>query len=241
MTEWKARRFWQSATAVPGENGYGIRLDGRPVKTPGKSDLVVPTEALAQAIAAEWDAQDGTIDPRGMPFTRMANSAVEKVAPQRTEVAEMLLGYGDSDLLCYRADGPEELIDRQAAAWDPLLDWADATLGARLIPVVGVMHRPQPAAALAALRPPVEAMSAFELVGFHDLVALSGSLVIGLAAAADHATPDALWRSSRIDETWQAEQWGIDAEAAVLAEAKRQEFLQAHRFLGLVRASRANR
>ena len=142
MTEWKARRFWKSVTVEPLDEGFGIRLDDRPVRTPGKLALRVPTRALAQEIAEEWELQDGVIDPLSMPFTRAANSAVEKVAPQRAEVAAMLAGYGDSDLLCYRAAAPDELVARQAAAWDPLLDWAKTRHGARLIPVQGVMYKP---------------------------------------------------------------------------------------------------
>ena len=193
----------------------------------------MPTRALAQEIAEEWELQDGVIDPLSMPFTRAANSAVEKVAPQRAEVAAMLAGYGDSDLLCYRAAAPDELVARQAAAWDPLLDWAKTRHGARLIPVQGVMYKPQPPAALRALAAEVEALTPFRLTGFHDLVALSGSLVIGLAAAADHKPPEALWTLSRIDEDWQQEQWGTDDEAAEAAEARRRDFLRAYRFFHL--------
>ncbi len=235
MSEWKARRFWKAATVEPLERGWTVRLDGRPVKTPGKSDLVLPTRALADAVAAEWQAQETVIDPRTMPFTRAANSAIEKVAPQRAEVAQMLAGYGDSDLTCYRAAGPEELVERQAAAWDPLLDWADAEFGARLIPVEGVMHQPQPPRALERLAAPLVTMSDFQLTGFHDLVAISGSLVIGLAAARDAFGIEALWDASRVDERWQQEHWGEDEEAAEAAAAKRADFLQAHRLFHMAR------
>ncbi len=234
MTEWKARRFWKTVGVEALDDGFAIRLDGRPVRTPGKAEVVVPSEALAQEIAAEWEAQEDLIDPRAMPFARMANSAIEKVTPQHAEVAGMLVSYGDSDLLCYRAADPESLVARQAKAWDPLLDWAADALGARLIPVAGVMYHPQPEASLKALSQQVHAMTAFELTGFHDLVALSGSLVIGLAAARGHLPPDRLWHCSRVDETWQEEQWGIDEEAAELALAKKADFLRAHRFLTLL-------
>lgn len=230
MTEWKARRFWTSADVVAEAGGWEIRLDGRPVRTPGKLPLAVPTRALAGEIAREWDAQGEVIDPLSMPFTRMANSAIEKVAPQRAAVVEELAGYGDSDLTCYRAEGPEGLVQRQDAAWDPLLGWAAQAYGARLIPVVGVMHQPQPPSALAALAAPVAEMDSFELTAFHDLVALTGSLVIALAVARDHLSPDDAWRRSRIDEAWQQEQWGEDAEAAAAAERRRADFLCAHRF-----------
>ena len=234
MTEWKARRFWKDVTVEPHASGFGVRLDDRPVKTPGKADLAVPSRALADEIAAEWAAQDEVIAPLTMPFTRAANSAIEKVTPQRFEVAEMLAAYGDSDLTCYRADSPEGLVLRQSEAWDPLLDWAADTFGARLIPVEGGMHQPQPAAALSALSAEVHRMDPFELTGFHDLVSLSGSLVIGLAATRNLLPVEDLWERSRIDETWQAEQWGVDDEAAELAEAKRTDFLRAHRFFHLL-------
>ncbi|MEQ9057415.1 MAG: ATP12 family protein, partial [Roseovarius confluentis] len=143
-----------------------------------------------------------------------------KVTRQHGEVAEMLAAYGDSDLLCYRADSPQELVERQAEAWDPLLDWADATFGARLIPVEGVMHAPQNPRALERRAAPVHAMDAFRLTAFHDLVGISGSLVIGLAAIHEVKDIGTLWRLSRIDETWQEEQWGIDEDARAQAAMK---------------------
>ncbi len=234
MTEWKARRFWKQVTVEPRDGGYGVKLDDRPVKTPGKSDLAVPSRALAEEIAAEWAAQGEVIAPLTMPFTRAANSAIEKVTPQRFEVAEMLAAYGDSDLTCYRAGAPEGLVQRQAEAWDPLIEWAAETYGARLIPVEGVMHQPQPDAALAALSAEVHRMTPFELTGFHDLVSISGSLLIGLAATRDLLAVEELWKRSRVDETWQEEQWGVDEEAAELAAAKRTDFLRAHRFFHLL-------
>ncbi len=236
MSEWAARRFWTAAHVERVGAGFGVRLDGRPVRTPGKAELAVPTEALAREIAREWDAQDGVIDPRTMPLTRAANSAIERVAPQRRAVAEMLAGYADSDLTCYRADTPDELVARQQAAWDPLIDWAEDVFGARLIPVVGVMHQPQSPRALARLGAEVDRFGAFELTGLHDLVALSGSLVIGLAASREAFALDDLWQRSRIDETWQQERWGEDDEAAEMAEAKRQGFAQAQRLLHLLRS-----
>lgn len=139
MSEWSMRRFWKEAGVVPEDGGFAVKLDGRGVKTPAKTPLVVPTMALAQAIADEWDAQGEKVDPTGMPFTRMANSALDKVRTQHAEVADMLAAYGDSDLLCYRADHPAELIARQAAGWDPLLAWAAEVLGAPLAPRVGVI------------------------------------------------------------------------------------------------------
>ena len=145
MTEWKLKRFWTEASVSEAEEGYAVLLDGRGVKTPAKTSLVVPTVELARAIAEEWDAQEGTIDPTTMPFTRSANAAIDKVTHQFDEVVNLLAEYGETDLLCYRADAPIELTQRQAEAWDPLLGWAKDTFGADLSPAKGVMFVEQPA------------------------------------------------------------------------------------------------
>jgi len=152
VSAWKAKRFWKTATAEGCDGGFTVRLDGRAVKTPAKSAFVLPTLAMAQAAAAEWDAQVKEVRPETMPVTRMANSAIDKVAVQFDEVAGLLAAYGESDLLCYRATGPVELIARQSAAWDPLLDWAAAVLGAPLVATAGVVHVAQPPGSIAALR-----------------------------------------------------------------------------------------
>lgn len=237
MSEWKAKRFWKEAQVVEAEGGFAVELDGRPVRTPLKSAMTLPSRAMAEAVAAEWDAQEGEIKPVSMPVTRAANAAIDKVTRQHGEVAEMLAAYGDSDLLCYRADSPQELVERQAEAWDPLLDWADATFGARLIPVEGVMHAPQNLRALERLAAPVHAMDAFRLTAFHDLVGISGSLVIGLAAIHEVKDIGTLWRLSRIDETWQEEQWGIDEDARAQAAMKESDFYAAKRFHDLAHAA----
>lgn len=237
MSEWKAKRFWKEAQVVEAEGGFAVELDGRPVRTPLKSAMTLPSRAMAEAVAAEWDAQEGEIRPVSMPVTRAANAAIDKVTRQHREVAEMLAAYGDSDLLCYRADSPQELVERQAEAWDPLLDWADATFGARLIPVEGVMHAPQNPRALERLAAPVHAMDAFRLTAFHDLVGISGSLVIGLAAIHEVKDIGTLWRLSRIDETWQEEQWGIDEDARAQAAMKESDFYAAKRFHDLAHAA----
>lgn len=233
MSTWAARRFWTSASAVPVEGGFTVHLDARPVRTPLKASLVVPTLALAKAIAAEWDAQDGKVNPETMPFTRTANSAIDKVAPQIDEVAAMLAAYGGSDLLCYRAEGPEDLVQRQAEAWDPILIWALEALGADLLVTEGVMHVEQPAEALMRLHQRVAALTPFQLAAFHDLVAISGSLVLALAVTGGRVTAEEAWRLSRIDEDWQISLWGEDEEAAEVAALKRAAFLQADRFYGL--------
>ncbi|WP_187431573.1 hypothetical protein ROLI_033980 [Roseobacter fucihabitans] len=224
MSEWKAKRFWETASVVSVEDGYGIALDGRAVKTPAKQALLVPSRGFAEAIAAEWDAQEDKINPSKMPFTQTANAAIDKVAVQHGEVADMLAAYGDSDLLCYRAEQPVELVARQAAQWDPFLTWVEGALGARLQARSGVMHIAQDPDALAQLSHHVHALNAFELAAFHDLVSLTGSLVLGFAATQNVQPAADIWRVSRLDEVWQAEQWGRDEEAEAAAALKQRAF-----------------
>ena len=228
MSSWKAKRFWKSACVVETPAGFGIELDARPVKTPAKRLLETPTRALAEAIALEWDAQEGQIDPLSMPFTRTANAALDKVAVQHGEVADMLAAYGDSDLLCYRAETPEELVARQSARWDPMLDWAASALEARLAVHSGVVHVAQDPAVLARLSARVHALSTFELTAFHDLVSLSGSLILAFAATRGVLDAAAIWEVSRLDEIWQAEQWGADDIAEAAAEVKQAAFVHAY-------------
>jgi chaperone required for assembly of F1-ATPase len=231
MSGWAARRFWSKVTVVPEGEEFAIRLDGREVRTPARAPLLLPTRALADMVAAEWAAQDGTIRPQTMPATRAANAAIDKVRGQASAVAELVAGYGATDLLCYRAEAPQALAERQAAEWDPLLAWSARRYGVSWEVTTGVMPAAQPEATLHRLSAHVAGFSAFELTGLHDLVTLSGSLVIGLAATEGQAPPEELWRLSRLDEDWQIAQWGEDAEAAASAEARRQGFLEAHRFV----------
>lgn len=233
MSEWAPKRFWTQAAPVVSDTGWTVTLDGRAIKTPAKTLLQVPTEALAREIAAEWNAQQDKVNPATMPFTRTSNSALDKVTPQRAEVADMLAAYGDSDLLCYRADSPAGLVARQARLWDPMLDWAENTLGVGLKPRTGIMHVPQDPASLSRLAEQVHALNPFELAAFHDLVSLTGSLILGFAAAHGGHDPQTLWTLSRVDENWQEEQWGVDEEAQEKAEFKRGEFLHAEQYFRL--------
>ena len=235
MSEWKAKRFWKEATAEACDGGFSILLDGRSVKTPSKAALVVPTLALAERIAAEWDVQGDVVDPADMPFTRSCNAAIDKVSLQHREVADLIAAYGDADLTCYRADSPVELVERQAAAWDPLLKWVGQQYDVQLSSVSGVIHRAQDARALQVLSDEVHRLDAFALTAFHDLVGMSGSLVIGLAALHDLHPAAQLWALSRVDETWQEEQWGVDEEAVETAAKKESDFLHAKTFYDLSR------
>ncbi len=230
MSEWKAKRFWTDVTVDEVDGGAQVLLDGRPVRTPAKAPLIVPTRAFAEMIAAEWEAQVEGIDPTSMPATRTANAAIDKVRVQRAEVAAMLAEYGGSDLLCYRAERPDALVLRQAERWDPLLEWARDALGVRLKTAVGVMPVAQDPAAVDVLTNRVSALDPFSLSAFHDLVSLSGSLILALAVADRRLTGAEAWALSRLDEDFQIEQWGADEEAAEHSAIKRTAFLDAERF-----------
>ncbi len=236
---WKAKRFWKDVSVTGAEGGFAVMLDTRRVQTPGKQPLILPTRAMAEAVAAEWAAQEGEIKPLTMPVTRAANSAIERVRPQRTEVAAMLAAYGETDLTCHRAASPAELVARQAAGWDPVLGWAARSLGAPLVPTTGVLPALQPQQSLDALLAHVAALDEFRLTALHDLVTLSGSILLGLAVAHRHLAPDMAWSLSRIDEDWQIEQWGADEEASEAAALKRAQFLQADAFWAMCSADPA--
>jgi chaperone required for assembly of F1-ATPase len=230
MSDWQPKRFWKQAQAEACEDGFTVLLDGRPVRTPAKAPLAVPTHAMADAIAKEWDAQDKVIDPRTMPVTRGANAAIDKVRTQRDEVIAMLAEYGDSDLLCYRAAGPEGLIQKQAEAWDPMLDWSADALGVRLAVGEGVMHVAQDPEALGKLRDELAAFDEFALAAVHDLISLSGSLILALGVTREAVAVEKAWLLSRVDEHWQIAQWGEDEEATAAEAIKRRAFEDAARF-----------
>jgi chaperone required for assembly of F1-ATPase len=234
---WVVKRFWSTVSVVAEPDGYAIRLDDKPVRTPAKAALLLPTHGLATLIAAEWEAQQGKVDPRTMPATRTANSAIDKVIPQQAEVAAMVAAYGESDLLCYRAESPLAFVQRQSVAWDPLLDWAHARFGARLRTGPGVMPVRQDADATARLAEEVRQQTPFQLAAFHDLVALSGSLVLALAVRDGARSAQEAWELSRLDEIWQEEQWGQDEDATATAAIKHAAFLDAARFHALTIAA----
>ena len=236
MTVSPRRRFWETTRILPGDGGYGVLLDAKALHTPAGAPLRVPTEALAAAIAAEWAGVEAEIRPERLPFTRAANSAIDRVARQRDAVVDAIAAYGATDLICYRADGPAGLVARQEAGWNPWLTWSERRLRAPLFAIQGVMHLPQPTASLAALRQTVAARDPFFLVGLYELVSLSGSLVLGLAIAEGDLDADAGWDLSRIDEHWQEEHWGLDSEAERASEANRAAFLQARHLLAALAA-----
>ncbi|KQM98568.1 ATPase [Sphingobium sp. Leaf26] len=229
------KRFYTDVTVVAEEGGFGIRLDGRPVRTPARASLTLPTAALAEAIAQEWRAQGETVDPASMPMTGLANAAIDHVAPDPATFAEGVARYAQSDLLCYRADGPDTLVARQVAAWEPLLDWARSRYDVTFAVTQGIIPVPQPEETLARLAAAVVAINPFILTGLSTLVTLSGSLVCGLAVVEGGREIGAIWQAAEIDEAWQVEQWGEDAEAAARSVRRADDFATAAAFCALSR------
>jgi chaperone required for assembly of F1-ATPase len=225
------KRFWKDV-AIDADRV--VTLDGKPVRTPGRRPLALPTAALAEAVADEWRSVGETIDPRTMPLTGLANAATDPIANDPTQFAARLAAYGESDLLCYRAEGPPLLVERQAAAWDPLLDWARARYDVTFAVTAGVMHVAQAPATIARLHEAVAAYDDFRLAGLSPVVTLTGSLVIGLALIEGEIGADAAWAAAGLDEDWSIEMWGEDWQAAELRELKRQEFARGAAFLGML-------
>lgn len=225
------KRFWKDVTV---DADLGVRLDDRPVRTPGRAPLLLPTAALADAIAEEWRAVDGDIDPRAMPLTGMANAAIDRIAPDPAAFAAGLAAYGESDLLCYRADSPPDLVVRQAALWDRPLDWARDRYDVHFEIVAGVIHRPQPDATIERLGAAIAVRATFELAPLSPIVTITGSLVLALALAERAMDTDAVWAAANLDEDWQAEQWGEDELAIKARETRQRDFEAAARFLSLV-------
>jgi len=219
------KRFYKEAEAVETPEGFAVQLDGRPVRTPGRALLALPSAAAAALVAAEFAAQDKTIDPVTMPVLRIVNTAIDGVAPDMQAVLEDVMRFSASDLLCYRADAPEALVARQAEAWDPVLDWARSALGARFFLAEGVMHVEQPRESVAAvglwLR---QRQEPFRLSAIHVMTTLTGSALLALAVEAEALTPEEAWTAAHVDEDWNAEQWGEDAEAAARRVVRRKEF-----------------
>ena len=229
------KRFWTSAEAIETDAGYAIALDGRRVKTPAKADLILPTEKLANAVAAEWNAVGETIDPREMPMTGLANAAIDRIAPDKEQFASGIARYGESDLTCYRAEGPEALVQWQQDAWDALLEWARRRYDVDFALRTGVMHVEQPKDTVRKLSHEVMALDAFHLAGLSQMVTIGGSLVAALAVHEEMMPAEAIWEAVSLDDRWQLEEWGDDAEARAALDARRRDFLAAARFLELLR------
>lgn len=224
------KRFWREVSVADG----AIRLDGKPVRTPGKALLSLPSPALADAIAEEWRAVGDTLDPRAMPLTGLANAALDIVPRDRATFAASLSVYVESELLAYRAESPPELIAHQAEVWNPLLQWACSRYDVAILTTHGIVHVAQPPETLARLSRTVASLNDFRLAGLSPLVTIGGSLVIALAVLEGEMEPNAAFDAAHLDELWQAEMWGEDALALEARDARRADFAAAARFLSLL-------
>ena len=228
------RRFWKEARAVPRDGGWEVELDGRPIRTPAKAALMVPTDRLANAIASEWNQAGEIADPRAMPLTGFANAAIDRVAPDPDAFAAGLAKYADADLLCYRADSPLALAEREEEEWGPLLTWARRRFDLDFVVTSGIVHKPQPEATVGRLAHAVAALDPFRLAGLSVLVTIGGSLVAGLAVLEEAFSVEQAWDAVSLDERWQLEHWGSDAEAEAALAGRRRDFLAAAEFLSLL-------
>lgn len=226
------KRFFQAAGVKEEGGAFHVTLDDRTVRTPARKPLAAPTRALAEALAAEWDAQKDVIDPARMPLTRLCNSIIDGVTGQEKPVADDILKYLGSDLLFYRADGPESLIERQAAIWDPLIGWARDALGARFILAQGIVHVMQPEDAVAAARR-VMPQDAWRLGAMHAVTTLTGSALLALALVRGAIAPEAVWQAAHVDEDFNMQTWGRDEQALARRDYRAKEFQAAAQVLAL--------
>jgi chaperone required for assembly of F1-ATPase len=224
------KRFW-SEVSVDAERG--VRLDGKPVHTPGRLPLLLPNDVLAEAVADEWRSVEGEINPRAMPLTGLANAAIERIAADPALFAAGLAEYAESDLLCYRAQSPDDLIARQTASWDPPLDWARQRYDVHFEIVHGIMHRAQPVETIERLAVAIATRDAFELAPLAPVVTITGSLVLALALVERAFLSETIWAAANLDEDWQAERWGLDDLALRAREVRQADFDAAVRFLHL--------
>jgi chaperone required for assembly of F1-ATPase len=228
------KRFWTVAEAVPAGEGWGVRLDERPLRTPARALLSVPTEALGEAIAHEWATAEGVIEPWAMPLTGLANAAIDRIAADRGAFAASLATYAEADLACYRAQGPQALAALQAESWDALLGWARRRYDVDFVTTTGIVHVAQPRPTVERLAHAVAELDPFRLAGLSPLVTIGGSLVAALAVLEGALTPEQAWDAVSVDERWQIEKWGADAESEAAMAGRRRDFLAAARFLELL-------
>lgn len=230
------KRFFKDVAVRPSDGqGFSVVLDGKPLRTPGKQRLQVPLAAIAEAVAAEWAAQGERIDPATMPVTRLVNSALDGVAARLDEVRADVVAYAGNDLLCYRADSPRELVQRQHERWDPVLEWAAERVGHAFAVGTGVMPVKQPKAALAAMAAAIRPLGPLELAALHVMTTLTGSALLALAHLEGRITAHEAWAAAHVDEDWQIAQWGEDGEAAARRAHRWREMSAASRVAGLLR------
>lgn len=234
MTPGSVKRTYRTVAVVERDGGFNVALDGKLVSTPKRQPMVVPTQSLAEAIAEEWRGQGNLIDPTSMPLTRLASSAIDIVSPSRAVVIEQTVAYASTDLLCYRAEGPPSLVERQNAHWQPILDWVALNFDAALKVTAGVMATEQPSSALGALTRIVEAHDDRHLTALSAATAACGSLLLALALAKGRIDAETAAELSMLDEIYQIEQWGDDPEAAKRRANLKAEIMAAARFLALL-------
>lgn len=228
-------RFYKTVSVAQTPAGYQIHLDGKVLKTPARDDLLLPSRALADAVAVEWDAQETKINPGAMPLTRICNTALDGVSKTMNEVRAEILAFAQSDFLCYRADTPERLVAIQAEHWDPYLNWMETKHGTRFALAQGVIHVAQPKEAVTAVERILNAVdSPLVLAALHVLTSLTGSVILPLALAEGQADGDSVWTATHVDEDWTTSQWGEDFEAAQRRLLRRKEFDAANTVLSTV-------
>ncbi len=230
------KRFYKTAAAIAVSGGWQVTLDGREVKTPLGKPQIVPTQPLAEALADEWAVQGEEIDPTSLVLRDLTDFALDVVAPARAATIAALLRFAETDTLCYRAEPEDALRERQSEVWEPLLSAAEARWDIHFERISGVIHRPQPKVTLARLEAVLAAEDDFALSALTTLASLAASLVLGLAALAPGSDPGELWSAANLEEDWQAELWGKDAEAIELRAKRLATFTAAHRFAALARS-----
>jgi chaperone required for assembly of F1-ATPase len=229
------KRVYRDVRVAPAGDGWRILLDARALQTPARAPLLLPWRVLAEAIAAEWEAQGEKVVPATMPLMRLAATAIDRTAVQRGQVIDEIVGYAQTDLVCYRAERPPELAARQSAAWQPLVDWVTLRFDAPLLVTTGIVPKAQPVAAIAAIRAAVEPLDPFRLTALHSATTACGSVVVGLALNERHLDAEAAWQASQLEETFQLEQWGEDAEAAARRAVLKRDIEATDRFMRLLR------
>lgn len=228
------KRFWTTISMGEEEGGWSVRLDGRSIKTPARLPLVVPTKALGEAIAREWDALGETVDPRALPLTGIANAALDRVEPSRMNFADGLARYAKADLACYRAEGPETLVQRQGQEWGRMLRWARRRYDVDFVITTGLMPVEQPSATIERLSHALALLDHFQLAGLSPVVTIGGSLIAALGVLENAIAPEQAWNAVSLDEQWQLERWGADVEAEAAFQNRQRDFLSGTRFLELL-------
>ena len=228
------KRFYEIATVVTSDNGFKVELDGREIKTPEKRNNISPTKALAEAICQEWNAQDDKVVPDSMPVAKLQNTAIDRVATRRDDLIAELVNYAGTDMLCYRAEFPEDLAKKQDVLWQPLLDWLAGTHGVNLQVTTGILHVAQEANELAKIETLLGDMGSFHLTAFYNITTLCGSVSVALNLLGGNITVEQAWAVAQLDENFQIEQWGIDDEAKIRQDNMKTELDAAARFLELI-------